>query len=57
MVSKNTIFTILAIIGGIVVAIWALKLAAKLFVPLLVIGAGVAIYLVVKDNKRIGGPR
>lgn len=57
MVSKNTIFTILAIIGGIVVAIWALKLAAKLFVPLIVIGAGVAIYLAVKDNKRIGGPR
>ncbi len=55
--SKNTIFTVLAIIGGIVVAIWALKLAAKLFVPLLVIGVGVAIYLAVKDNKRIGGPK
>jgi hypothetical protein len=57
MVSKNTIVTILAIIGGIVVLGWALKLAFKLFIPLLVIGAGVAIYLAVKDNKRIGGPR
>ncbi len=55
--SKNTIVTILAIIGGIVVLGWVLKLAAKLFFPLLLIGVGVAIYLAVKDNKRIGGPR
>lgn len=55
--SKNTIVTILAIIGGIVVLGWVLKLAFKLFIPLLVIGAGVAIYLAVKDNKRIGGPK
>jgi predicted membrane chloride channel (bestrophin family) len=57
VVSKNTIVTILAIIGGIVVLGWVLKLAAKLFFPLLLIGIGVAIYLAVKDNKRIGGPR
>lgn len=57
MVSKNTIFTILAIIGGIVVLGWAIKFVIHLFVPLLIIGAGVAIYLAVKDNKRIGGPR
>jgi predicted membrane chloride channel (bestrophin family) len=57
VVSKNTIVTILAVIGGIVVLGWVLKLAAKLFVPLLLIGIGVAVYLAVKDNKRIGGPR
>lgn len=57
MVSKNTIVTILAVIGGIVVLGWVLKLAAKLFVPLLLIGIGVAVYLAVTDNKRIGGPR
>lgn len=55
--SKNTIVTILAVIGGIVVLGWVLKLAAKLFVPLLLIGIGVAVYLAVRDNKRIGGPR
>ncbi|WP_158011625.1 hypothetical protein [Sphingomonas turrisvirgatae] len=55
--SKNTIVTILAIIGGIVVLGWVLKLAAKLFFPLLLVGIGVAIYLAVKDNKRIGGPK
>ena len=55
--NKNTLITILAIIGGIVVLGWVLKLAVKLFVPLLLIGAGVAVYLAVKDNKRIGGAR
>ncbi|MCP3732456.1 hypothetical protein M9978_18700 [Sphingomonas sp. MG17] len=55
--SKNTIVTILAVIGGIVVLGWVLKLAFKLFVPLLLVGVGVAIYLAVKDNKRIGGPK
>ncbi len=57
MVNKNTLVTILAIIGGIVVLGWVLKLAVKLFVPLLLIGVGVAVYLAVKDNKRIGGPK
>jgi predicted membrane chloride channel (bestrophin family) len=57
VVSKNTIVTILAVIGGIVVLGWVLKLAFKLFLPLLLIGVGVAIYLAVKDNKRIGGPK
>lgn len=55
--NKNTLITILAIIGGIVVLGWVLKLAVKLFVPLLLIGVGVAVYLAVKDNKRIGGPK
>ncbi|MBX3594511.1 hypothetical protein [Sphingomonas sp.] len=55
--SKNTIVTILAVIGGLVVLGWVLKLAVKLFIPLLLIGVGVAVYLAVKDNKRIGGPK
>jgi len=55
--NKNTLITILAIIGGIVVLGWVLKLAVKLFIPLLLVGVGVAVYLAVKDNKRIGGPR
>ena len=57
MVSKNTIVTILAIIGGIVVLGWVLKLTFKLFVPLLLIGIGVAVYMIVTGNKRIGGPK
>ena len=55
--SKNTLVTILAIIGGIVVLGWVLKLAAKLFFPLLLMGVGVAVYLAFQDNKRIGGPK
>ena len=55
--NKNTLITILAVIGGIVVLGWVLKLAVKLFVPLLLVGIGVAVYLAVKDNKRIGGPK
>jgi len=55
--NKNTLITILAVIGGIVVLGMVLKLAVKLFVPLLLVGIGVAVYLAVKDNKRIGGPK
>lgn len=55
--NKNTLITILAIIGGIVVLGLVLKLAVKLFIPLLLIGVGVAVYLAVQDNKRIGGPK
>ena len=54
--SKNTVVTILAIIGGIVVLGWALKLTFKLLGLLIVAGIGVGIYLVLADNKRIGGP-
>ena len=56
-VSKNTIVTILAIIGGIVVLGWVLKLTFALLGPLLVIGAGVIVYLVLTKDKRIGGPK
>ena len=55
--SKNTIVTILAVIGALVVAGWVLKLAFKLFVPLVVIGIGVVVYQAIQDKKRIGGPR
>ena len=54
--SKNTIVTILAIIGGIVVLGWALKLTFKLLGLLIVAGIGVGIYLLMTDSKRIGGP-
>lgn len=55
--NKNTIYTILAVIGGLVVLGWVLKLAVKLFIPLLLIGVGVAVYVAVQNNKRIGGPK
>jgi len=55
--NQKTLITILAVIGGIVVLGWVLKLAVKLFIPLLLIGIGVAVYLAVQDNKRIGGPK
>lgn len=55
--SKNTIFTLLAIIGGLVVAGWVLKAALHLLGPLLLIGGAVVIYLVWKDQKQIGGPK
>ncbi len=55
--NKNLIFTILAIIGGIVVAGWLLRITFALLGPLLVVGLGVVIYLAVTGNKRIGGPK
>ncbi|MFM9828511.1 MAG: hypothetical protein ACKVOB_07160 [Sphingomonas sp.] len=55
--SKNTVFTILAIIGGLVVFGWLLKLTFALFGPLLLVGLGVVVYLAVSNNKRIGGPK
>ena len=54
--SKNTLVTILAIIGGFVVLGWVLKLTFKLLGPLLILGVGYVIYRLVQDNKRIGGP-
>jgi hypothetical protein len=51
--NKNLIFTILAIIGGIVVLGWVLRLTFALLGPLLVIGAAVLLYLMfAKKNGR-----
>ncbi|MDO7842453.1 hypothetical protein [Sphingomonas immobilis] len=55
--NKNAIVTILAIIGGLVVLGWVLKLTFALLGPLLVIGVGVLIYLVLAKDKTIGGPK
>ncbi len=54
--NKSLIITILAIIGGIVVAGWLLRLTFALLGPLIVIGIGVVIYMAVTGNKRIGPP-
>jgi len=43
--NKNLIVTILAIIGGIVVLGWVLKLTFQLLGPLILIGAAVLIYV------------
>ena len=56
-VNKNTIVTILAIIGGIVVLGWVLRLTFALLGPIIVIGLGVVIYLALTGDKRIGGPK
>ena len=56
-VNKNTIVTILAIIGGIVVLGWVLRLTFALLGPIIVIGLSVLIYLVLTGDKRIGGPK
>ena len=53
--SKNTLVTILAIIGGIVVLGWVLKLTIKLIVPLILVALGYGVYKAIADNKRIGG--
>lgn len=52
--NKNTIILILAIIGGIVVLGWVLRLTFALLGPLLVVGLAVVVYLVLTKNKRIG---
>lgn len=49
--NKNLIFTILAIIGGIVVLGWLLRLTFALLGPLLLIGLGVLIYMMFAKNK------
>ncbi|MDF0487399.1 hypothetical protein PX554_04595 [Sphingomonas sp. H39-1-10] len=48
---KNLIVTILAIIGGIVVLGWLLKLTFALLGPVIVIALGVVIYLALTKNK------
>ena len=49
---KGLLFTILAIIGGIVVLGWVLRLTLALLGPLIVIGLAVLIYVMfVKKNR------
>ncbi|MHA6722824.1 hypothetical protein [Sphingomonas sp. RS2018] len=50
--SKNTLVTILAIIGAIVVAGWVLKLSFKLLGVL--IGAGLVIAILAGGQKLLG---
>jgi hypothetical protein len=52
--NKNLIVTILAIIGGVVVLGWILKITFNLLGPLLLIGVAVLIYLMFfkKDGRR-----
>ena len=49
--SKNVLFTLLAIIGGIVVLGWLLRITFALLGPLLLIGLGVLIYMMFAKNK------
>jgi hypothetical protein len=51
LVNKNTIVIILAIIGAIVVAGWVLRLTFALLGPLIVIGLGVLVYLMLSKKK------
>ena len=50
--NKNLIVTILAIIGGIVVLGWLLRLTFALLGPLVLIGIAVLIYLMFFKDKR-----
>jgi predicted membrane chloride channel (bestrophin family) len=52
--NKGLVFTILAIIGGIVVLGWLLKFTLNMLGPLLLIGIAVAVYLLFFHKK---GPR
>ena len=51
--NKSTIITILAIIGGLVVLGWVLRITFALLGPLVLIGLGVVAYLYFTKNKRI----
>ena len=51
--SKNTLVTILAVIGGIVVLGWILKLSVKLLGVL--IGVGLVIAILAGGQKLLGG--
>jgi predicted membrane chloride channel (bestrophin family) len=52
--NKNLIVTILAIIGGIVVLGWVLKITFALLGPLILIGIAVLIYMMFAKNKGSG---
>ncbi|MDF7773882.1 hypothetical protein P1X14_01375 [Sphingomonas sp. AOB5] len=49
--NKNLIVTILAIIGGLVVLGWVLRVTFALLGPLLLIGLAVAVYLIFFKDK------
>ena len=49
--NKNLIVTILAIIGGIVVLGWLLRLTFALLGPLLIIGIAVLVYIMFFKGK------
>jgi uncharacterized membrane protein len=49
--NKNLIFTILAVIGGLVVLGWVLRLTFALLGPLVLIGIAVLLYLMFFKNK------
>jgi hypothetical protein len=49
--NKNLIVTILAIIGGIVVLGWVLRITFALLGPLLVIAIGVLLYMMFAKSK------
>ncbi|MBX9796165.1 hypothetical protein [Sphingomonas sp.] len=53
--NKKTIVSILAVIGGLVVLGWVLRLTFALLGPIVVIGLGVVAYFALTGNKRIGG--
>jgi len=52
--NKNLIVTILAIIGGIVVLGWVLKITFALLGPLILIGLAVLVYMMFAKNKGSG---
>ena len=52
--NKNLIVTILAIIGGIVVLGWVLKITFALLGPLILIGIAVLLYMMFAKNKGSG---
>ena len=52
--NKNLIVTILAVIGGLVVLGWVLRLTFALLGPLLIIGLAVLVYLALSKNKGSG---
>jgi len=49
--NKNLLFTILAIIGGIVVLGWVLRLTFALLGPIIIIGLAVLVYVMFFKNK------
>ena len=49
--NKNLIVTILAIIGGIVVLGWLLRLTFALLGPIIIIGLAVLVYVMFFKNK------